>query len=610
MAEIKGDAEPEPEAPREPEPAEPAGQDKLSDDEQAALDKIMAEIKGDAEPEQAPAPGAPVREEVTPDDQQAALDKIITEITPDEPEAASDAPPPDQVVHADTISIDEFNDELTNLLSSSPENNQADIKSEPAPTPSDSEAKVKQTANGTDSDLTSVTESAIPDEEQSAEPTEKREYSMLQEVAPATQKRSAKQGAEKPALSRKSVAAIFTPKRITAALLVLFFASAAYWGFGKWQSGQTTELAAMTPPQSNATALPSIQKATKNPVGSLLAPPSTETSPLSSSSSETVSGDMAPQSPFARITSRLETAHHRLNLKIQEVKELMAYYQQGVFEEQQKIESILDSSPVKGLGQALENNQISLSLHAMQRRRLYRTKLNTPLRKLEALSEELLYLERKTKLYRVLSRGIGNLPVQGLEQEVESAVQRQIEQSGNLSIDHIDVKPPSFELIWKDLLADIGNRKSPGKAVLNRQDQQISQEICKGDYERKALLTTLNPETAACLSQWHGKDLYLNNVTQLTPESAMALAQWPGEWLSLNGIQDMSPESARQIALWPGKRLSLNGLRRLSRQATERLSQWNGEQLEMIGLDTIGGWGNYATRLYLSEALQRKLRLK
>jgi len=191
-------------------------------------------------------------------------------------------------------------------------------------------------------------------------------------------------------------------------------------------------------------------------------------------------------------------------------------------------------------------------------------------------------------------------------------VQRQIKESGNLSVDRIVVKTPSAEMVWREVQQRIkaGAAKSETSKVLTGMNQQVAKEVCGGNFERMALLTALNPETAGCLSQWHGKDMFLNNLTQLPPGSAKALAKWQGEWLSLNGIQELSPKSAGELAQWGGRRLSMNGLPRLTGKSTAQLSKWNGDQLELIGLKSIGGWKNYTTRLYLSEDLQRKLQVQ
>ena len=166
--------------------------------------------------------------------------------------------------------------------------------------------------------------------------------------------------------------------------------------------------------------------------------------------------------------------------------------------------------------------------------------------------------------------------------------------------------PPDLETIWREVVTRI-SCKTQQLSTQSPLNKAVSAEICKGNFERKFMLTALSTETARCLINWTGKDLYLNELTELTAETAGVLAQWPGEWLSLNGLKTLSADTARHLAQWPGKRLSLNGLTILSAETTANLSRWKGEQLEMVGLQAIGSWENYGTRLFLSENLRRRL---
>jgi hypothetical protein len=242
---------------------------------------------------------------------------------------------------------------------------------------------------------------------------------------------------------------------------------------------------------------------------------------------------------------------------------------------------------------------------------VYIAKLDTPLHRLEASFEDLLYLERRTQFFDTLSHWISGPSIPEYKQEVTSRIATHMKVTTELTVDDIQIDPPSMASIWADVQSGMDKDESAVAkgAKRNDQDQKISQEICKGQYGRKYLLTVLSTETAQCLTQWSGKDLYLNGLTELSPQVAKILVQWPGEWLSLNGIKEISVETAKYLSQWHGKRLSLNGLEKLSAQATTQLSRWQGEQLEMIGLTTIGRWENYATRLYLSETLRRRLQM-
>jgi hypothetical protein len=210
-----------------------------------------------------------------------------------------------------------------------------------------------------------------------------------------------------------------------------------------------------------------------------------------------------------------------------------------------------------------------------------------------------------------LSQWVGGPSIPQYKQEIADRIQTHMKVIKELSVDNGQMDLPSKASVWDEVQAGLKKEKdlAAKRSKTNTQNKLISQEICSGEYGRKYLLTHLSKEAATCLIQWNGKDLYLNGLTELSPQAARILAQWPGEWLSLNGVKEMSAETAKYLAQWPGKRLSLNGLEKLSPQATTQLSQWKGEQLEMIGLTVIGPWENYATRLYLSETMRRKLQM-
>jgi hypothetical protein len=318
----------------------------------------------------------------------------------------------------------------------------------------------------------------------------------------------------------------------------------------------------------------------------------------------------ATLTPLASLKDDITTAREQVIRKLEEVKDLKSYYEKGITEDRDIVRHAMASSGVASFKEAQQHRQIDLHLRSIQRRRRYTAKLEFPIRELTSASEELLFLKRKTDMFETLSRGLSGLALSEFSQEVATIIGNLLKLSNKLSIDQVQVETPNLESIWKDVQSyRSGKPESQGK-INHAQDRDISQEICKGDFERKYLLTTLGGDTAKCLSKWPGKDLYLNALTQISPSAAEALSKWPGEWLSLNGLSELTPETARLLSQWDGKRLSLNGLKRLSKSATRYLSEWKGEQLEMVGLESIGRWENYGTRLYLSEKLRRKLQVQ
>jgi hypothetical protein len=167
-----------------------------------------------------------------------------------------------------------------------------------------------------------------------------------------------------------------------------------------------------------------------------------------------------------------------------------------------------------------------------------------------------------------------------------------------------------LESIWQEItqrLPAAPEKTNSGLSQAMRDSADIANSICSGDYARKHHLKSLSPQTARCLSQWEGKDLFLNALTELSPESARHLAAWKGEWLGLNGLKELTPEAAAWLAQWKGKGLSLNGLSRLSPRVVAILSEWQGEQIELVNVKHMAHWENPKTRLFLSEALKRKL---
>jgi hypothetical protein len=590
---------------RDEAPAPPAAEEalstddpekELSDDQQAALDKIMGEIN---ERKEAPAPQAAEEtpsaddsEKELSEDQQAALDNIMAEInssgqsTDSEQHQSSDEhqsaqPTTQNDPQESNLSIEEFNEELTNLLSDS-EGESADSEAEKQP---------KQPA------------SPIPADEKDTDPQEQAApYTMLKEVTVSANSSSS--------AGSKQIALGAWPRGIKKAL---HFSAAisvviALIGLGAWAYRFINAEPSPNAPEIAATSesMPMIEP---EPAG---APMDNGESTPQAQAGAAAESQIPQESPFTLIRHDLEDARELLAAKKKELQDLKTYYQKGILEEQSKITSKAASAKLIDYREATKNGQVQLALRSIQRRMIYRKKLDTPLNQIDAALEELLYWQRRTQLLELLSSGISGLPVSEFKQEVERIAQQHLEKSRKLSVENIKVSKPKLAAIWKELTGIQTGRRAvaTGKTRPDKKDLAIGKEICSENFEHLYLLTSISDEAAACLIRWSGKDLYLNGLTHLSPEAARSLAQWPGERLSLNGIRTLSAGSAKHLAQWPGKWLSLNGLTHLSSEATTYLAQWQGEQLEMVGLDSIGRWENYVTRLYLSEELRRKLEMQ
>ncbi len=603
MAEINGGDTTEPSLPREEEDdPDEAGEGDLTEDQQAAMDKIMAEIKGDDstdDPLAEEEDSEPSTETAESDEEMAAVDDVMAKInaqkqassaastndeTPDESDVADEAMDPsvqideqaDQEESREQLTLDEFNEELNHLLGVPPEKGNTASQKPSQAIPSEAET------------------AEIP-EGDSESPAG---YPILEEVVAEEASTSRDNGQNKaPVGNRNSIGRKF--KIAVAALMsALILAVGGYWAFDRWaQPARGTST-------SSALALDATAEDTQAPVEPQPTPNMDTGTPL-------LPDVESVDSPFTEIKAQLASARQQLQEKINDIDELKAYYGKGIDEERQKILARISKSELKTFKQAEADSTVELSLQAIQRRTLYIAKLDRPLEQLAASSERFLYLERRTRMLEVLHRRLNGLPIAALQQDTFKAIADQEELAKNLSIDGTDGTAPTLAALWDEIVRT--SRESENTVSSSRIDRaldaKIGEEVCRGDFGRKYLLTSLTARTAGCLADWSGKDLYLNNLVELPPEAAQALTKWPGEWMSLNGLQSISAQTARHLAQWPGKRLSLNGLTRLSPQATANLSQWKGEQLEMVGLTDIGGWENYGTRLYLSEALKRKLKL-
>ena len=627
-------------------PPDAQPEEDLSNDQQAALDQIMAEIQSKRKAEDSPSTAAaedktPAKEQPADQDQEAALQNILNEIgakkaannakiatkaDADELSAEmnangseADKPQNDQSqARKESLSLTEFDDELNNLLSASPKT--AGTKTE------------NKEIKGSDSGSGEITPAKPTVEGQPRKDGERpKDFPILKEVSDLPPSQNGKKSKPKKEGSTKGWHRWMRKVMYAGAgmTIIIVLGASGFWAFRHffpnksqqwvsiWQTSAPTHEEVKTVPeqtkpaqetkpnettdsQSSTAALPGplvpeqakVQEESKVELPALPPPKRQEIEP--------------PSVMLAHMKKDLTAAHKQIQARIYDIQQLKSYYDRGIVEEIEKIEESLSNGQIPSFEKAMADKKIELSLRAMQHRQTYINKLDTPLGQLMAMTEELLYLERKTHTYEILSNGINGFPIENFKQDVANTIARFLQYNTQLSIDEVEGVPPTLGALWDRVVTDLNKKASTlaQRAPLNR---AISTEICNGQYDRKYLLTALAPATAKCLIKWDGKDLYLNSLTEISPEIAEILSKWPGEWLSLNGVRELPAESAKYLAAWKGKRLSLNGLSTLSPEATACLSKWRGEQLEMVGLKSIGRWENYGTRLFLSEGLRRQL---
>jgi hypothetical protein len=328
-----------------------------------------------------------------------------------------------------------------------------------------------------------------------------------------------------------------------------------------------------------------------------------------------------PQAPSD--IQRLKTTAEKLDglrgemvAKQEEIQKLSDYYQDGINAE---IQGIVDKLQRTGQGtvdleNALADARINLGLSAIQRRDGYLRKLKAPIDELRREGEALRFYSRKAGVLALMAAKTGDIDVDGFIRQADEIMKAYRQNLIQLSIDPAASPPTALETIWKDIERRLSthaatvNTNSDNRTDVTLEDNaRIWKQICEGDVSEKYKLTALSPEAAHCLAAWKGKDLYLDNLTDLSPQAAHALAAWKGQWLGLNGLTNLSPETARQLSRWKGQGLSLNGLPRLSPKVVAMLSEWQGDQIELINVKAMPPWKNPKTRLFLSEALKRKL---
>jgi len=285
--------------------------------------------------------------------------------------------------------------------------------------------------------------------------------------------------------------------------------------------------------------------------------------------------------------------------KQEEIRTLKHYYRNRIKEVRDEILNEKREKGITTFQQALKSKRIVLGLRTIRRRHIYTNKLNPPLEQLHRGSEELLYLKRLAGIQIQMAPIVKGIDMDNLGKNMDVVIQKETSRVDSLAIDTRETSAPSLEEIWKEIVHEENVRKMPEregqkgekpekeKTHSQRQDKinmGIWQEICVGDLSRKYELTALSLNAARCLSQWEGKDLFLNGITELPASIAGQLSQWGGEWLCLNGLTELSPEAAEGLSRWRGIRLSLNGLIELTTQAAKHLSQWRGKQIEVVGL--------------------------
>ena len=235
---------------------------------------------------------------------------------------------------------------------------------------------------------------------------------------------------------------------------------------------------------------------------------------------------------------------------MQEIRELKAHYGNEIVKLENDILKEILSKKIENYQQALHNQRIELGLHTIQRRLAYIQKLDDPQHWLEQGSEKLLYLKRKAVFDLQIIDIAGGIDMDIHKQHITAAVQKYRLTADNLAIDLESSTMQPLESIWQKLFA---KTKDNPNLQTELDDWYIQQEVCKGDLFRIGELSNFSIDTAKCVVEFNGSDLFLNNISTLSPQVAKYLCQWKGKWMCLNGVQILSPATAQYLFQWEGQ---------------------------------------------------------
>ena len=302
--------------------------------------------------------------------------------------------------------------------------------------------------------------------------------------------------------------------------------------------------------------------------------------------------------------------------KKEEIYRLKLHYQNGIADLEEQISREFQKEGLSSFTEALKNRSIELNLRTIQRRLSYIHGLEKPTRWIKQGSEELLYFKRKAEYDLQLCDIAGGIDMDRHMRHIGAAIQRYRLEAQKLAVDRKNTDLAPLETIWDQ----IKNQKSKaGKARPNVSDEEITKEICSGNYERSRELTRMSAATAQCLSKMNGSDLFINGVTTLSPAAAKYLFQWRGSWICINGVKELSPAAAQYLFKWEGNWISLNGLIEFPPALATYLMEWEGKQLELMGLrynkknadqkalKYLALWETMGGKLFISDDVRKEI---
>ena len=306
----------------------------------------------------------------------------------------------------------------------------------------------------------------------------------------------------------------------------------------------------------------------------------------------------------------------RLLLKQEEVMRLKKHYQDGIEELENEISDKLQRADGTTFLQAMEDNAIGFTLKTIQRRQAYIQQLERPSRWIQQACEELLYIERRTMVDIEVAEIAGGIDLNRHVRLINAAIRKYQPTADKLAPDMRNAQLEPLETIWER----IQNKTQQYASVrAHSKNQIISEQICTGNFSRLSELSEISTQTAGCITEMRGSDLFLNGLNEISPAAARQLFQWKGIWICLNGLRALSPRTAHYLFQWDGNWISLNGLTEFPAEIGEKLLLWDGHQLELMGLqylkdfpsrialEYLARWERAGGKLFVPEAVRKRI---
>ena len=297
-------------------------------------------------------------------------------------------------------------------------------------------------------------------------------------------------------------------------------------------------------------------------------------------------------------------------------RSLKKHYHSGIDELEKEILDELQHSDNITFYKAIENKRIEFALRTIQRRLAYIGQLDLPADWTFQAAEDLLYIKRKALMDIQVTEVASGIDMNMHLRHMNTALNKYRPTADKLAIDMKDAPSESLQSIWQQIQ---NRRLAHTSQRVHSKNQVIFEQICAGNFSRLTELSEISVDSAKCIVEMQGADLFLNGLTEISPSAARHLFQWKGNWICLNGFRAITPRVAAYLFAWEGHWISLNGLTDFPPEIGNLLLQWEGSQLELMGLrytdssaaksgiKLLAQWERSGGRLFVPKTIRKKI---